>query len=87
MIATASGDIDASDNDPVIKTINTSLLLASGSTDCNAYIYDISSTECKAEPIQVLGGHTDIVYSASFHPIDPILATCSGDAQIRFFGF
>jgi len=61
-------------------------LLATGSSDSYAYIYSLKlNQEGYIAPIQRLEGHTGIVYSTSFHPTNPILATCSADCTIRIW--
>ena len=59
------------------------MLVATGSTDGRAYVYDISSPH--GELLQRLGGHTERVYDTSFHPNEPLLATCSADFTIRLW--
>lgn len=61
-------------------------LLATGSSDSYTYIYSLKlNQEGYIAPIQRLEGHTGIVYSTSFHPTNPILATCSADCTIRIW--
>ena len=38
-----------------------------------------------AELVQKLEGHQDRVYSAAFHPTEPLLASCSADFTIRLW--
>lgn len=38
-----------------------------------------------AELVQRLEGHVDRVCGATFHPIDPILATCSADFLVKIW--
>jgi len=38
-----------------------------------------------AELVQKLEGHQDRVYSATFHPTEPLLASCSADFTIRLW--
>ncbi|KAA8500017.1 Protein will die slowly [Porphyridium purpureum] len=59
------------------------VLLASGSADGNAYVFEVGSSETAR---QILRGHTDRVYCTSFHPTDPILATCSADHLVKIWG-
>ncbi|KAG4086632.1 WD40 repeat-like protein [Neocallimastix lanati (nom. inval.)] len=66
--------------------LNMSILLATGSSDSYAYIYSLKlNQEGFVTPIQRLEGHTGIVYATSFHPSNPILATCSADCTIRIW--
>jgi len=66
--------------------LNMSMLLATGSSDSYAYIYSLKlNQEGFVSPMQRLEGHTGIVYSTSFHPTSPILATCSADCTIRIW--
>ncbi|CAG8667689.1 1699_t:CDS:10 [Ambispora leptoticha] len=67
------------------KTLEASLLLATGSADPYAYLYDVGGPEGTGELIQRLEGHTDFVYAVDFHPIDPILASCSADCTIKIW--
>ncbi|ORY51198.1 WD40 repeat-like protein, partial [Neocallimastix californiae] len=55
-------------------------------SDSYAYIYSLKlNQEGFVTPIQRLEGHTGIVYATSFHPSNPILATCSADCTIRIW--
>jgi len=65
-------------------SLDRSLLLASGSADGNAYVFDVS-TASNSGLLQVLSGHSERVYCANFHPIEPILATCSADHLIKIW--
>lgn len=38
-----------------------------------------------AQPVQKLEGHNDRVYSATFHPTQPVLATTSADFSIKIW--
>ncbi|KAI8064541.1 WD40-repeat-containing domain protein [Gongronella butleri] len=60
-----------------------SVLLATGSVDPYAYIYNVG--EDRAELMQRLEGHTDHVYTVNFHPTEPILATGSADFTIKIW--
>ncbi|KYR03094.1 hypothetical protein DLAC_00586 [Tieghemostelium lacteum] len=74
------------DEDLTTENINQSVLLATGSADYNAYIYDIGySKHSSGKLLQKLEGHTDKVFSARFHPSEPILATSSADSTIRLW--
>ncbi|TPX49682.1 hypothetical protein SeLEV6574_g01311 [Synchytrium endobioticum] len=73
-------------NDVLLPTTSSSpdekeILLATGSADPYVYVYSI--TESSADQIQRLEGHTDRVYAVSFHPFEPVLASCSADFSIR----
>lgn len=61
------------------------LLVATGSTDARVHIYDISGGAGTGSLLQRLEGHTDRVYSTSFHPTDPVLATGGADFSIRMW--
>ncbi|KAH8548820.1 WD40-repeat-containing domain protein [Umbelopsis sp. PMI_123] len=61
-----------------------SVLLATGSADPYAYLYNIG--ENSSELMQRLEGHTDRVYAVNFHPTEPILASCSADSTIKVWG-
>ncbi|CAG8527151.1 15215_t:CDS:10, partial [Acaulospora colombiana] len=65
------------------KPLEASLLLATGSADPCAYIYNVGGPESTGELLQRLEGHTDFVYAVDFHPTEPTLATCSADYTIR----
>ncbi|KAL1918341.1 uncharacterized protein VTP21DRAFT_3001 [Calcarisporiella thermophila] len=73
-----SGDVNAND-----RPLEASMLLATGSADPYAYIYNVGVSEGNAEQIQRLEGHTDRVYAVSFHPMEPIIATCSADFTVK----
>ncbi|KAH9553873.1 hypothetical protein CY35_08G035200 [Sphagnum magellanicum] len=66
-------------------TVHDALLLATGSADNYAYIFDVSGPSGTAELVQRLEGHGDRVCGATFHPIDPILATCSADFLVKIW--
>ncbi|KAK5578832.1 hypothetical protein RB653_008505 [Dictyostelium firmibasis] len=76
---------DDDDDDDQPPDINQSVLLATGSADYNAYIYDIGFGKQSGKVLQKLEGHTDRVYSVKFHPSEPILASCSADNTIRLW--
>ncbi|GAN05555.1 WD repeat domain 5B [Mucor ambiguus] len=61
-----------------------SVLLATGSADPYAYLYNVG--EDSAELMQRLEGHTDRVYAVNFHPTEPILASCSADFTVKVWG-
>ena len=66
-------------------SVHGSTLLATGSADSRVYIFDVSSQR-GAKLVQRLEGHTDRVHAVSFHPQDPLLATCSADFSIKIWG-
>lgn len=39
------------------------------------------------EPIAALEGHTDRVWAVAWNPIQPLLASCSGDMSIRLWSY
>ncbi|KAI9276946.1 WD40-repeat-containing domain protein [Phascolomyces articulosus] len=61
-----------------------SVLLATGSADPYAYIYNVG--EDNAELMQRLEGHSDRVYTVNFHPTEPILASGSADFTVKVWG-
>ncbi|CAM6097900.1 unnamed protein product [Calypogeia fissa] len=63
--------------------VHDALLLATGSADNYAYIFDVSGPSGTAELVQQLEGHSDRVTGAIFHPHDPILATCGADFTVK----
>jgi COMPASS component SWD3 len=65
--------------------ISNSFLLATGSADNSAYLFDIGYST-KGSLLQKLEGHKDRVYGVHWHPEDPILASCSADATIKLWG-
>ncbi|KAJ3284162.1 hypothetical protein HDU79_008433 [Rhizoclosmatium sp. JEL0117] len=71
-------DLDKQHGEPI-------MLLATGSADPYVYLYNISATQGSNELVQRLEGHTDRVYATSFHPTEPILASCSADSTIKFW--
>ncbi|KAF2070687.1 hypothetical protein CYY_007988 [Polysphondylium violaceum] len=73
------------DEENITNDINQSVLLATGSSDYNAYIFDIGLSKQSGRLLQKLEGHTDRVYSVKFHPSEPILASCSADSTIRLW--
>jgi Prp8 binding protein len=54
------------------------LLVASGSSDRLVYIWDTTSCQIKYK----LPGHHGTVNVVSFHPMEPIIASCGSDAKI-----
>ncbi|KAL3695266.1 hypothetical protein R1sor_009342 [Riccia sorocarpa] len=84
----SNGDFRLRSSDPQSPqelNIQDSLLLASGSADHVAYLYDVSGPTGTAELVQQLEGHTDRVCGAIFHPQDPILTTYSADFTLKLW--
>lgn len=80
------GDCDNSDKgDAVGGPIEKSLILASGSADCNIYIFDVGGRSGTGSLLQRLEGHRDRVYGVDFHPSEPILVSCSADSAIKIW--
>eukprot|EP01117_Protostelium_nocturnum_P012366 TRINITY_DN4558_c0_g1_i1.p1 TRINITY_DN4558_c0_g1~~TRINITY_DN4558_c0_g1_i1.p1 ORF type:complete len:604 (+),score=202.83 TRINITY_DN4558_c0_g1_i1:53-1864(+) len=67
------------------KNSEHSFLLATGSADPFAYVYNISGQKGNYSLMQKLEGHTDRVYGVHFHPFDPILASCSSDGTVKLW--
>jgi hypothetical protein len=67
------------------KSVHDTMLLASGSADNRVYVFDVGSAR-GAKLVQRLEGHTDRVHGVSFHPQDPLLASCSADCSIKIWG-
>ncbi|CAG8727934.1 18309_t:CDS:2, partial [Gigaspora rosea] len=67
------------------KSLEESLLLATGSADPYAYLFNVGGPERTGELLQRLEGHTDFVYAVDFHPFEPILASCSADFTIKIW--
>ncbi|RHZ45409.1 hypothetical protein Glove_680g43 [Diversispora epigaea] len=67
------------------KPLEASLLLATGSADPYAYIFNVGGPEGTGELLQRSEGHTDFVYAVDFHPTEPMLATCSADNTIKIW--
>eukprot|EP00033_Pygsuia_biforma_P001413 GCRY01001597.1.p1 GENE.GCRY01001597.1~~GCRY01001597.1.p1 ORF type:complete len:448 (+),score=98.08 GCRY01001597.1:307-1650(+) len=61
-----------------------SFFIATGSADKHIYIYDLAAQNKTPCPlIQRVDGHSDRVYATSFHPTEPLLASCSGDGLVK----
>lgn len=43
--------------------------------------------DCVIEPIAALEGHADRVWAVTWNPVQPILASCSGDKSIRLWSY
>lgn len=52
--------------------------VAAGSSDRNVYIWDVSDQEI----LYLLPGHKGSVNEVVFHPLEPIIASCSSDKNI-----
>jgi len=70
---------------PAMPTVHSSLLLATGSADGDAYVYDVGGPSGSGELIQRLRGHSDRVYAVGFHPTEPVLASGSADFTVRLW--
>lgn len=57
-------------------------LIATGSADKCAYIFDITDDKMKSER---LAGHKGRVYGVDFHPKRPTVASCSADGVIKLW--
>eukprot|EP00741_Cyanophora_paradoxa_P011214 tig00020554_g10834.t1 len=80
-----SADDDVKGGPAQDASIHTTVLLATGSADPNAYIFDVGGPAGTGELIQKLE-HPDRVYSTYFHPTEPTLVTACADFVIRVFG-
>lgn len=60
-------------------------ILASGSADGNIFIYDVGGSAGTGDVVQILEEHRDRVHAVDFHPSEPILASCSADAQVKIW--
>eukprot|EP00300_Choanocystis_sp_HF-7_P027713 c32918_g1_i1.p1 GENE.c32918_g1_i1~~c32918_g1_i1.p1 ORF type:complete len:473 (+),score=61.65 c32918_g1_i1:69-1421(+) len=67
------------------RDVASCLLVATGSADNEARIFDITGPEKSGVLHQRLQGHKDRVYCAVFHHTDPLLATCSADSVIKIW--
>ncbi|KAJ3102985.1 hypothetical protein HDU96_009441 [Phlyctochytrium bullatum] len=82
---------------PLSASSSNSLLLATGSADPYVYVYSLNIPEVilyfdvakwaknTGELIQKVEGHSDRVYCASFHPTEPIMASCSADFTVKLW--
>ncbi|EPB88795.1 hypothetical protein HMPREF1544_04435 [Mucor circinelloides 1006PhL] len=62
--------------------------LITGDTEGNALIYDVSTaaaedTETKQRLVTLFKAHDDITSCATFNPVYPVIATCSGQRKFR----
>lgn len=67
------------------KSLDTSLLLATGSSLPHVYLYDVGGAEGSVRVLQRLEGHRDRVYTVDFSPREPLLASGSADMSIRLW--
>lgn len=67
------------------QSVHDTMMIATGSADSRVYIFDVGSAR-GSKLVQRLEGHTDRVHACSFHPQDPLLATCSADYTIKIWG-
>jgi WD40 repeat protein len=72
-----AADVELSWDDCVIS--------ATGSVDGYVYVYDVSPSLPVPRLSQRLEGHKDRVYGVSFHPSQPVLASCSADCHLRIW--
>ncbi|XP_063902235.1 uncharacterized protein LOC135121887 [Zophobas morio] len=68
---------------PSQKSVHNTLILATGSADGFAYIFDVGDGHSSC--IQRLHGHSDRVYAVDFHPCEPWLATASADCLVKLW--
>jgi COMPASS component SWD3 len=68
------------------KNVSDRLVLASGSADNYAYLFDLGlHNEVTGEFVQKLEGHSGRVYAVHFHPSEPLLASASADHSIKLW--
>lgn len=67
------------------QSVQSTVLLATGSSDGDAFLFDIGGSFGTGELVQRLRGHSDRVYSVDFHPIKPLLATASADFTVKLW--
>eukprot|EP01086_Lenisia_limosa_P010137 TRINITY_DN34095_c0_g1_i1.p1 TRINITY_DN34095_c0_g1~~TRINITY_DN34095_c0_g1_i1.p1 ORF type:complete len:463 (-),score=54.26 TRINITY_DN34095_c0_g1_i1:9-1367(-) len=68
------------------SSIHSTVLIASGSANNMAYIYDMGSDDKTIHPVQTLvHPNCQRVYSANFHPLDPLVATTASDGCVRLW--
>jgi WD40 repeat protein len=65
---------------PPFTPLSTMMLIAM-TTDSHVNIYDVGNKSL----LQTIDGHCGRIYSARFHPVDPLLATCSADHTVRLW--
>lgn len=76
---------DDDDGHTVGDAIQNALILASGSADGHVYVFDVGARSGRGALLQTLEGHKDRVYTADFHPNQPMLASCSADSDIKIW--
>jgi WD40 repeat protein/serine/threonine protein kinase len=59
--------------------------LASGSSDRNITIWDVSALPAEPKPVQVLRGHTNVVTGVAYSPNGGIIASSSNDSSVRIW--
>ena len=87
-VESRGGEEAADDDDEAAPppSIQRTSLVASGSTDGHLYIYDVGGHAAHGGTLtQRLEGHSDRVYATSFHPHEPILASCSADFTLKIW--
>lgn len=65
--------------------IQDTMTLATGSADGCVYIFDVGGGQSEGALMQRLDEHRDRVYAVDFHPVEPILASCSADSDIKIW--
>jgi WD40 repeat protein len=63
----------------------TANLLATGSSDNTAKLWDFSPDWSTATCVATLAGHSRSVNHVAFHPTEPLLATVSDDGMVNFW--
>jgi len=81
----AAGGGGGGDESWAKQSVHDSMLLATGSSDSHAYVFDVGGAR-GARLLQRLEGHRDRVNACSFHQHDPLLATASADWTIKIWG-
>jgi WD40 repeat protein len=61
----------------------TAPLLATGSGDMTAKLWQLTKDYSSVTRVVTLDGHSNVVNSVAFHPTAPILATGSGDGTVK----
>jgi WD40 repeat protein len=69
----------------VAPSLHSTVLVATGSSDGDAFLFDVGGPRGTGELVQRLRGHTDRVYSVDFHPSVPMLATASADFTVKLW--
>jgi WD40 repeat protein len=63
----------------------TTPVLATGSTDSTAKLWQLSSDKSSAVCVATLKGHSEVITSVAFHPTAPVLATGSYDKTVKLW--